>query len=359
MAAPVAAAAAPIKKWAIKKGVKLAKKYGPPVFFGIMVFSLGVGFAIVGLFASFLAGSQSCSSGATDLAVLATNGPLNVGDKVPDPLRPGGVITITEEMMGNAQAIVRAGIGYKPTRIPDLGLAIAIATAFPESGLINIKGGDRDSVGLFQQRPSQGWGSVQEILDPIFASNSFYRAMLAIPNWQTRPPGDVAADVQRPAKQYRYKYALFMPIAAGLTTSILGALQTSGPALNVSVDENRSEPHVVLASANLLGGSVIASLTERRTVPDPPPVSRSEKPNVLPKPNDAKNLDDKKNTSTPTATIAPPATDTPPGQDCVDEGKFAAVNASGSEPGPNGTTIPIAYVEGIGKIGERKYWQVQ
>ncbi len=320
MAAPLAAAGALVKKYAKKKLMKLAKKYGPPVAGALLIAIIGSLIALASFFTVFTGGS-SCGSGGTDLAILATNGPVNVGDKVPNPLRSGGTITITEEMMGNAQAIVRAGINYKPTRIPDRGIVIAIATTFPESGLINLKGGDRDSVGLFQQRPSQGWGSVQQILDPTFAANSFYRAMLAIPNWETRPPGDVAADVQRPAAQYRYKYALFVPIAAGLVTSILQAMGQSGPAINASVDENTVPSSFSLASANAAENSTLLALVTRmHEVFVPPPSTEA------------------------------PAVSAAPGGDCAQLAGFDAINATGSEPGPNGTTVPIAEVPGIGKI---------
>ena len=59
---------------------------------------------------------------------------------------------------------------------------IALATALQESSLRNLTTGDRDSVGLFQQRPSQGWGTVAQILDPVFAANAFYDALLDVEN---------------------------------------------------------------------------------------------------------------------------------------------------------------------------------
>ena len=76
-------------------------------------------------------------------------------------------------------------------------LQIAIATAIQESKLRNIRFGDRDSLGLFQQRPSQGWGTVAQILDPVYATNAFYDALIKIDGYQTMEITKVAQAVQR------------------------------------------------------------------------------------------------------------------------------------------------------------------
>ncbi|WP_206051080.1 hypothetical protein [Nocardioides speluncae] len=91
--------------------------------------------------------------------------------------------------------------------------AIAIATVIVESSIDNLYDAvDHDSVGLFQQRPSVGeWGTVEQCRDAVYATGSFLRAMERFyPNgsWNTAPIGEVAADVQRPADQYRYRYAV-------------------------------------------------------------------------------------------------------------------------------------------------------
>jgi hypothetical protein len=87
--------------------------------------------------------------------------------------------------------------------------AIAIATTIVETSIANLDGGDLDSVGLFQQRNS--WGSFAERTNPAWATNKFLDVMQSFyPNgsWNTAPIGDVAADVQRPAEEYRYRYAV-------------------------------------------------------------------------------------------------------------------------------------------------------
>lgn len=81
---------------------------------------------------------------------------------------------------------------------------IAVATAMQESSLSNLGHGDRDSVGLFQQRPSQGWGTAAQLTDPVYASARFYDALVTIPDWQTKPLTKVAQGVQRSGKPGEY-----------------------------------------------------------------------------------------------------------------------------------------------------------
>jgi hypothetical protein len=81
--------------------------------------------------------------------------------------------------------------------LPPRATTIAIATAFQESKIHNIDYGDRDSVGLFQQRPSQGWGSVAQISDPHYAIGAFYDALVKIDGYQDMVINDAAQLVQR------------------------------------------------------------------------------------------------------------------------------------------------------------------
>ena len=74
---------------------------------------------------------------------------------------------------------------------------IGLATAYQESGLHNLDYGDRDSLGLFQQRPSQGWGTQAQVQDPWYASNRFYAALVKVDGWQAGDVNDVAQAVQR------------------------------------------------------------------------------------------------------------------------------------------------------------------
>jgi hypothetical protein len=81
--------------------------------------------------------------------------------------------------------------------LPPRAASIALATAYQETGIRNLDYGDRDSVGLFQQRPSQGWGTKKQLMDPDYAAGKFYDALVKINDWQTDDINDVAQKVQR------------------------------------------------------------------------------------------------------------------------------------------------------------------
>lgn len=81
--------------------------------------------------------------------------------------------------------------------LPARAATIALVTAYQESGIRNLDYGDRDSVGLFQQRPSQGWGSVEQIMDPWYSAGQFYDHLVRVPDWETGVINDVAQAVQR------------------------------------------------------------------------------------------------------------------------------------------------------------------
>ncbi len=117
------------------------------------------------------------------------------------------VTQLTDEMTVNARIIIQVG---REMRIPNYGIVIALATAAQESTLRNLDYGDRDSVGLFQQRPSSGWGSVQQIRDPRYATRAFFggpasptpgntRGLLDIDGWQNLSVAEAAQAVQRSA----------------------------------------------------------------------------------------------------------------------------------------------------------------
>ncbi len=102
--------------------------------------------------------------------------------------------TLTFEQARNASIIagVAANRGLAPRAV-----SIALATAFQESNLLNLDYGDRDSLGLFQQRPSMGWGTPEEIMDPYYSTGKFFDVMVTVSDWSTSDIGDVAQAVQR------------------------------------------------------------------------------------------------------------------------------------------------------------------
>lgn len=89
--------------------------------------------------------------------------------------------------------------------LPPRAASIALATAYQESRLQNIDYGDRDSVGLFQQRPSQGWGSAEQIQDPVYSTNAFYDVLETIPGYEGADINDVAQQVQRSGHPEAYR----------------------------------------------------------------------------------------------------------------------------------------------------------
>jgi len=81
--------------------------------------------------------------------------------------------------------------------LPERAVTIALATAMQESKIHNLAGGDRDSVGLFQQRPSQGWGTADQIKDPVYATNKFLDGLVKVPGYARMPLTDAAQQVQK------------------------------------------------------------------------------------------------------------------------------------------------------------------
>jgi hypothetical protein len=104
--------------------------------------------------------------------------------------------------------------------LPARAATIALATAMQESKLRNLDHGDRDSLGLFQQRPSQGWGTPQQIRDPVYAAGRFYDALVKIDGYRSMEITEAAQRVQRSA--YPRAYADHEPEARALASALMG-----------------------------------------------------------------------------------------------------------------------------------------
>ncbi|MCW2532603.1 MAG: hypothetical protein JWP62_2173 [Blastococcus sp.] len=111
-------------------------------------------------------------------------------------------MTLTAEQVANAATIAAVG---RDRGLPERAVVIALATAQQESRLRNLDYGDRDSLGLFQQRPSSGWGTPAEVQDPIYAAGKFYDHLVEVPGWETGRLTDVAQRVQRSAFPEAYE----------------------------------------------------------------------------------------------------------------------------------------------------------
>ena len=157
----------------------------------------------VGLGVAVTAALLLCGLPVTVVLTDAPAAACTVADPSPPPVS-GGVGPVgrwNAEQVGNAAQIVAVG---RQRGVPARGWVIAVATAMVESSLRNLPGGDRDSVGLFQQRPSQGWGTPAQILDPVYASGKFYDKLQRIDGWERLPLSVAAQRVQVSAFPDRY-----------------------------------------------------------------------------------------------------------------------------------------------------------
>jgi hypothetical protein len=175
-----------------------------------------------------------------------------------------GSVTLDTTQTANAATIAAVGI----RRImPDQAVVIALATAMQESKLENLDGGDRDSIGLFQQRPSQGWGTPENLADPRYAAGMFYTALNKVKGWQTMRVTEAAQRVQKSA--YPEAYAQWETSATVLTQALMGkvpgalacarlnAPQTRGPAAATALGEGLRADWGDIQSVTSAGGLTV------------------------------------------------------------------------------------------------------
>ena len=175
--------------------------------------------------------------GAT--AVVAVLGARWVADELSSPecvyRAAGQDVTLTPEQSANAATI--AGVAVQ-RGMPPRAATIALATAIQESKLRNLRYGDADSQGLFQQRPSQGWGTVEQILDPVYASNAFYDALEQVDGWESGVVTEVAQEVQRSA----FPEAYADHEAEGrVLASVLTGQEEGGTVMGCDLDDPRGD----------------------------------------------------------------------------------------------------------------------
>ncbi|MDK9496206.1 hypothetical protein QEZ40_000654 [Streptomyces katrae] len=162
-------------------------------------------------------GASYCTASATGAAGSAGAGDVQTYEMTP-------------EQAANAATIAAVGISKG---LPDRAVTIALATAMQESALRNLDHGDRDSLGLFQQRPSQGWGTPEQIMDPVYSAGIFYDRLAEIKGY-TRLPLTVAAQKVQ-LSGFPQAYAKHEPDATVLTAAFgengtPASLVCSGPA---------------------------------------------------------------------------------------------------------------------------------
>jgi cell wall-associated NlpC family hydrolase len=164
---------------------------------GLLVVGLLGGLIAVAAISSLLGvvGSGDFVFGAPCGSVLASTDPREL------PRVAVRVSDLDPEQRAIVELIVAIG---KQRGLPPRAWQIAIQAGMTESRLHNLHYGDRDSLGIFQMRPSQGWGSVAQVTDPVYAINKFYDVLLRVPGWETQRPGDSAQDIERSAFPARY-----------------------------------------------------------------------------------------------------------------------------------------------------------
>jgi murein DD-endopeptidase MepM/ murein hydrolase activator NlpD len=157
-------------------------------------------------------GNAQQSAASTAMACGSTTG-VNPNGNLPS------IDSLGDAQIHNAAVIISVG---QQMSVPPRGWIIAIATALQESALKNLPNlgsrNDHDSLGLFQQRPSTGWGTPEQIMDPAYASRKFYAKLLTIPNWQQLPLTVAAQRVQRSA--YPDAYAKHEPLATAVVNKL-------------------------------------------------------------------------------------------------------------------------------------------
>jgi murein DD-endopeptidase MepM/ murein hydrolase activator NlpD len=131
------------------------------------------------------------------------------------------VLGLIEQQVRNAAIIISVG---QEMRVPPRGWVIAVATAMQESRLTNLphlgSRNDHDSIGLFQQRPSQGWGTPEQLADPAYQSRKFFEKLLRLPGWENLPLTVAAQRVQVSA--YPSAYAKHEPLASRIVDALTG-----------------------------------------------------------------------------------------------------------------------------------------
>lgn len=179
--------------------------------------------ALAGIFLNKVeGGSQSKAAyegtgpGSAPTEPLATTPPTYQGGALTAPKGAvvGEWVGDNKNRFNNAATIITVGMNFKVTdgkEVPCRGWIVAIGTALQESGLVNLGDlGDRndhDSLGLFQQRPSQGWGTPAQIKDTTYASRKFYQKLTSskLTGWQTMRLTDAAQGVQVSAYSEAYQ----------------------------------------------------------------------------------------------------------------------------------------------------------
>ena len=173
------------------------------------------------------------------------------------------VADLSWEQSRNASII--AGVAAQRGLVPR-AVSIGLTTAFQESGIRNLDYGDRDSLGIFQQRPSQGWGTEEQIMDPYYATGKFFDVMVTVDDWQDADIGDVAQEVQRSG--FPDAYDQHVATARTLASALSG--QTPAAWSCIVHDSEPADPEQLLSQlTRAYGATVNAQIVTPDTVGEP------------------------------------------------------------------------------------------
>ncbi|SFK25456.1 Cell wall-associated hydrolase, NlpC family [Amycolatopsis sacchari] len=175
---------------------------------GVVVAALFAAVFTTGVVAKVVTDQQAAQAQVRNLSCDAAIGPTDAGDV---QTAQGQVDRLTPEQRGIIGQIIAIG---KQRGLSPRAWQIAIQAGMTESGMRNLSFGDRDSLGIFQMRPSMGWGTEAQLQDIPYQINKFYDVLLAVPNWDGQRPGDSAQDVERSA--FPDRYHRWEPMAARL-----------------------------------------------------------------------------------------------------------------------------------------------
>lgn len=161
------------------------------------------------------------SSGTAVAASVSQNAANTGGQCTYTPKKSGGATAAGITLSASQLQIAGTAVGVaKQRKLPAQASIDVIAAGMQESTLTNLSGGDRDSVGFLQQRPSQGWGTVAQIMDPSYAAGKFFDHLVNVANWQKLPAGQAIQKVQISGTPTAYDK--WVPMATALAASLLG-----------------------------------------------------------------------------------------------------------------------------------------
>ena len=182
-----------------------------------------------------------------------------------------GIVDLSVTQMGNAGTISAVAVSRN---LPERAVTISLATAMQESRLENLTAGDRDSIGLFQQRPSQGWGTPAQIGDPVYATDKFLDKLVKIPGYAQLPLTVAAQDVQHSG--FPDAYAQHEDDATTLAGALTGRLPAT---LNCTVNGvGKATAGAVSSDGMQPGAALVAKALTKDFGPTVQPVAAAAVP---------------------------------------------------------------------------------